>query len=85
MYTLEGHEGPVNAVVFSQDGEYFASGGADDQVLVWRSNLVDPGVFLNFNYYFSISTIIGRINTHANYYADIPAPMTSSTKSYVFN
>jgi centriolar protein POC1 len=45
MYTLEGHEGAVNAAVFSPDGEYFASGGADDQVLVWRSNLVDNGMW----------------------------------------
>lgn len=32
IYTLQGHEGPVTSVTFSANGEYFASGGADQQV-----------------------------------------------------
>lgn len=29
-------------VVFSQDGNKFATGGADSNVIVWTSNLIDP-------------------------------------------
>lgn len=29
LYTLEGHEGSVESVTFSDDGDYFASGGHD--------------------------------------------------------
>jgi centriolar protein POC1 len=34
LYTIGGHEGAVNCVRFSQDGEYFASGGSDRHVMV---------------------------------------------------
>lgn len=32
FYTLHGHEGAVNAAAFSPLGDFFASGGADQQV-----------------------------------------------------
>uniref|UniRef100_A0A8D0GQ35 POC1 centriolar protein homolog B n=1 Tax=Sphenodon punctatus TaxID=8508 RepID=A0A8D0GQ35_SPHPU len=38
LYTLHGHEAPVLSVAFSKGGEKFASGGADTQVLVWKTN-----------------------------------------------
>ncbi|XP_037701552.1 POC1 centriolar protein homolog B isoform X2 [Choloepus didactylus] len=38
IYTLQGHTGPVFAVSFSKGGELFTSGGADAQVLLWRTN-----------------------------------------------
>ena len=38
VYTLHGHEGTVNCVQFSQDGKQFASGGCDEQVIVWKTN-----------------------------------------------
>ncbi|XP_038611938.1 POC1 centriolar protein homolog B [Tachyglossus aculeatus] len=38
IYTLHGHTGPVLAVSFSKGGEQFASGGADAQVLLWKTN-----------------------------------------------
>ncbi|XP_021498880.2 POC1 centriolar protein homolog B isoform X3 [Meriones unguiculatus] len=38
IYTLQGHTGPVFTVSFSKDGELFASGGADTQVLLWKTN-----------------------------------------------
>lgn len=41
IYTLQGHEGPVTAVSASYDGQYFATGGVDKQVLVWKANFVD--------------------------------------------
>ncbi|MBI4376807.1 MAG: WD40 repeat domain-containing protein [Elusimicrobia bacterium] len=34
---LEGHEGSVNAVAFSLDGETLASAGWDHNILLWRS------------------------------------------------
>ncbi|NXH19929.1 POC1B protein, partial [Bucco capensis] len=38
IYTLHGHKGPVLSVAFSKGGEKFASGGADVQVLLWKTN-----------------------------------------------
>jgi centriolar protein POC1 len=39
FYTLHGHKnGPTTAAVFSEDGAYFATGGSDSQVMVWKSN-----------------------------------------------
>eukprot|EP00887_Chlorella_sp_A99_P000976 scaffold5.g976.t1 len=38
FYTLHGHEGPVLGAAFSHGGEHFASAGADQQVMVWRTN-----------------------------------------------
>ncbi|NXY02285.1 POC1B protein, partial [Pteruthius melanotis] len=38
IYTLHGHQGPVFCVAFSKGGEKFASGGADAQVLLWKTN-----------------------------------------------
>nr|AAR16318.1 DKFZP434C245-like protein [Tetraodon nigroviridis] len=38
IYTLHGHKGPVFTVAFSRDGDLFASGGADGQMLMWRTN-----------------------------------------------
>ncbi|KAI8846378.1 WD40-repeat-containing domain protein, partial [Chytridium lagenaria] len=39
FYTLHGHKfGPTTAAVFSPDGDFFASGGSDSQIMVWRSN-----------------------------------------------
>ncbi|XP_078207192.1 POC1 centriolar protein homolog A isoform X7 [Callithrix jacchus] len=37
--------GPATTVAFSRTGEYFASGGSDEQVMVWKSNfdVVDHG------------------------------------------
>ena len=44
LYTLHGHTGPALSSRFSENGSFFASGGADQLVMVWRSNLlgVDP-------------------------------------------
>uniref|UniRef100_A0A3B3XLB7 POC1 centriolar protein homolog A n=1 Tax=Poecilia mexicana TaxID=48701 RepID=A0A3B3XLB7_9TELE len=38
LYTLHGHQGAVTCVAFSRAGDYFSSGGSDEQVLVWKSN-----------------------------------------------
>ena len=39
LYTLYGHEGASSAASFSPSGDYFATGGADSVVMVWKSNL----------------------------------------------
>ena len=39
LYTLYGHECASTAVGFSSDGGYFASGGTDSAVMVWKSGL----------------------------------------------
>ena len=38
FYTLHGHEGAANACAFSPAGDFFASGGTDQQALVWKTN-----------------------------------------------
>ena len=38
FYTLRGHEGAATCGEFSQNGEYFATGGADANVMVWKTN-----------------------------------------------
>ncbi len=40
LYTLYGHKnGPTSAAVFSPAGDFFATGGSDSLVMVWKSNL----------------------------------------------
>jgi hypothetical protein len=41
LFTLHGHKGVTTSAVFSKDSSLFASGGADSQVLVWRSNFLE--------------------------------------------
>ena len=41
FYTLHGHQGPATAAAFSPNGAYFASGGNDQQVMVWLSNNIN--------------------------------------------
>ncbi|KAM7178925.1 POC1 centriolar protein homolog B isoform 3-T3 [Macrochelys suwanniensis] len=57
IYTLHGHKGPVLSVAFSKGGEKFASGGADAQVLLWKTN------FDTFNYKEVLKQHIRRIHT----------------------
>lgn len=38
IYSLKGHEGSVTAISFSESGDYFASGGDDRQLLIWKTN-----------------------------------------------
>lgn len=39
FYTLHGHKnGPTTAAVFSPQSDFFATGGSDSQVMVWKSN-----------------------------------------------
>ncbi|XP_064116342.1 POC1 centriolar protein homolog A-like [Macrobrachium nipponense] len=39
IYTLHGHQGAVPSCDFAADGEYFASGGNDKQVMVYKTNI----------------------------------------------
>ena len=42
VYDLRGHDSKaVNAVAFSPSGDYLASGGDDNLVFVWRTNIDD--------------------------------------------
>ena len=36
--SLRGHEGTVYSVDFSTDGSHFASGGADNSVVIWKAS-----------------------------------------------
>nr|CBN80860.1 WD repeat-containing protein 51A [Dicentrarchus labrax] len=38
LFLFPSPQGPVTCVAFSRTGEYFASGGSDEQVMVWKSN-----------------------------------------------
>jgi WD40 repeat protein len=39
FYTLHGHKnGPTTTATFSPQGDFFATGGTDSQVMVWKSN-----------------------------------------------
>lgn len=41
LFTLYSHTGAVNAVDFSFAGDYFATGGEDRNLLVWKTNFYD--------------------------------------------
>ncbi|VDM31126.1 unnamed protein product [Hydatigera taeniaeformis] len=41
IYTLSGHKGAISAAAFSISGELFASGGADEQVFIWKTNFAE--------------------------------------------
>ena len=43
LYTVHGHEGPVCSVDFSRDGDYFCSGGTDQILMIWKSNVAGEG------------------------------------------
>ena len=43
LYTVHGHQGPVNSVAFSRDGDYICSGGNDTTLMVWKNNLAGIG------------------------------------------
>jgi centriolar protein POC1 len=36
-YSMYGHSGVINTSTFSNKGDYFASGGVDGTLLVWKS------------------------------------------------
>ena len=38
LYTIHGHESPINAITFSQNGQYFASCSDKPFVMVWKTN-----------------------------------------------
>ena len=42
MYTLYGHEGASTAACFSTFGDFFATGGKDTVVQLWKSNFSIP-------------------------------------------
>lgn len=47
MYTLYGHDGSSSAACFSTYGDYFATGGKDTVVQLWKSNFdIDRGEVL---------------------------------------
>lgn len=42
IYTLNGmSEGPITCLTFSPDGEYFACGGANKNIMIWQTNFID--------------------------------------------
>jgi WD40 repeat protein len=43
LYTMHGHQGPVNCVDFSRDGDFICSGGADTTLMIWKNNLSGMG------------------------------------------
>lgn len=47
------HQGPVNCVAFSRTGEYFSSGGSDEQVMTfsWWSFKINQFLFNKWSYY----------------------------------
>ncbi|RXG59716.1 POC1 centriolar protein-like A [Armadillidium vulgare] len=42
IYTLHGHQNGVLSCNFDSTGDYFASGGCDKQVMVWKTNFTPP-------------------------------------------
>jgi len=42
FYTLHGHQQSATAVNFNRSGDFFATGGQDDKVLVWKTNFDNP-------------------------------------------
>ena len=40
-YTLFGHDGNSTSCTFSNHGDYFATGGSDSLVMLWKSNFLD--------------------------------------------
>lgn len=39
MYTLYGHEGPTTTATFSPLGDFLLSGGDDNNIVIWNTNL----------------------------------------------
>jgi len=43
LFTIHGHKGAINHGAWSPDGQFFATGGADQLVMVWQSKLPGHG------------------------------------------
>ena len=41
-YTMYGHTGEINSVVFTKKGDYFATGGSDSNIFIWKSAFCKP-------------------------------------------
>lgn len=41
-YTMYGHNAEINTVSFSKKGDYFATGGADSNIFIWKSAFCKP-------------------------------------------
>lgn len=64
MYTLHGHkQGPTTSAVFSPGGDFFATGGSDSQVMVWKSNFLDIAKSGQLNHDSSSSQKLGGMVT----------------------
>jgi len=42
-YTLYAHNNACTSCVFSPAGDYFASGGMDTLVMLWKTNFINSG------------------------------------------
>ena len=42
-YTLYGHNGQATCTAFSYHGDYFATGGSDNVILLWNTNCINSG------------------------------------------
>ncbi len=62
MWTFRGHEGPVNDITFSGDGEHLVTGGADGTLRVWR---LPPQ--MDFDWYIPDWILAARFNADGNY------------------
>lgn len=57
IYTLKGHSDSVTSITFSEEGNYFASGGSDCQIFVWKTNFeksknINNNSYTNLQRYF---------------------------------
>ncbi|KAF7249649.1 hypothetical protein EYD10_04364 [Varanus komodoensis] len=78
LYTLHGHQGPATCVSFSRAGDLFASGGFDEQVMVWKTN------FDAADYSDVLKTRKCSMNVNGADYGDTVKTQKSSVNS-VFN
>ncbi len=41
-YTMYGHTGEISSVAFTKKGDYFATGGTDSNIFIWKSAFCKP-------------------------------------------
>ena len=71
IYTIEGHEKPVQCARWSPSGRSFVSSGDDGMVMLWKTEFATPSIVIFFVLLFNIFVENPRLSK-SNYFLHSP-------------